>query len=84
MSALRKIVTSNMFHMKNVMRSGVRAPVARMSSLLDSKERTEEARYIRKQEQLKAEEVRKNLERILALENTDNEKAQLMEILGKF
>jgi len=82
MSALRKIVSSNMFHMKNVMRNGVRAPVARYAStLLDSKEKGEEARYIRRAEAAKAEEIRANLERIMALEDSNNEKAQLVELL---
>lgn len=73
-----------MVHMKNVAKSSMRAPVARnMSTLLEGREKTDEARYIRKAEEERAAEVRKNLERIMALEDSHVEKAQLVELLGK-
>ena len=50
----------------------------------EPKEKGEEARYIRRAEAAKAEEIRANLERIMALEDSNNEKAQLVELLGKF
>lgn len=82
MSALRRIVSQNMVHMKNVTKGGMRTPVVRnMSTLLEGREKTDEARYIRSAEQARAEEIRKNLERIMALEDSHQEKAQLVELL---
>jgi len=84
MSAFRRIISSNMIHMKNVARNGVKAPVFRCVStdaLLDSKERGDETRFIRKQEQLRAEEMRKNVERIMALKDSEDEKAKLLELI---
>lgn len=84
MSALRRIVSQNVFHMKNVAKGGMRTPAVRnMSTLLEGREKTDEARYIRRAEEERAAELRRNLERIMALEDSHAEKAQLVEILGK-
>lgn len=54
-----------------------------MSGLLDSKERAEEARYIKSLESAREAEIRKNLERILALEANHEEKQELVDLLCK-
>lgn len=54
-----------------------------MSSILEQKEHVEEARYIRAMEAQKNEEIRKKLEKILALEDSDRKKQELIEHLDK-
>lgn len=53
------------------------------STLLDKKEGAEEARYIRDIENRRKEEIRANVERILAMEDSHEEKQELVELLGK-
>lgn len=52
------------------------------STMLESKEHVEEARYIKQIEAQREAEVRKKLEAILALEAGHEEKQQLVELLG--
>lgn len=52
-----------------------------MSTILEGKERAEEARYIKQIEAAREAEIRKNLERILALEAGHEEKQELVELL---
>ena len=52
------------------------------SSVLETREIGEEARYIRTQEAQKQAEIRANIERILALEEGHSEKAELVQLLG--
>lgn len=51
------------------------------STILDKKEQAEETKYIRSMEQRRQEEIRKNLERILALEDSAKEKQELHALL---
>lgn len=53
------------------------------SSVLETREIGEEARYIRTQEAQKQAEIRANIERILALEEGHSEKAELVQLLEK-
>lgn len=52
------------------------------SNILESRELGEEARYIRNIEAQKKAEIRANIERILALEDGHEEKAELEGLLG--
>lgn len=52
------------------------------SSVLETREIGEEARYIRTMEAQKQAEIRANIERILALEEGHSEKAELVQLLG--
>jgi hypothetical protein len=54
-----------------------------MSGLLDKKEMAEESKFIRSMEARRQEEIRKNVERILALEDGHEEKKELVDLLGK-
>ena len=56
--------------------------VSRMSTLIERKEHAEEARYIRSLEQRNKEELKANMERILALEDHHEDKMELLELLG--
>jgi hypothetical protein len=70
--------------MKRVVRSSVVPKFApRFSTLLDKKEGAEEARYIRDIENRRKEEIRANVERILAMEDSREEKQELVELLAK-
>lgn len=70
--------------MKRVVRSAAMPKFApRFSTLLDKKEGAEEARYIRDIENRRKEEIRANVERILAMEDSHEEKQELVELLGK-
>jgi len=53
-----------------------------MSTILDNKERAEESRYIKSMEAAREAEMRKNLERIMALEAHHDEKKELVELLS--
>jgi hypothetical protein len=53
-----------------------------MSTILENKERAEETRYIKAVETAREAEMRKNLERILALEASHEEKQELVELLS--
>jgi len=55
----------------------------RFSTLLEKKEGAEEARYIREMENRRKEEIRANVERILAMEDSREEKQELVELLSK-
>ncbi|RYG59258.1 hypothetical protein EON64_20435 [archaeon] len=57
--------------------------VSRMSSLIERKEHAEEARFIRSMEQKNKEDLKANMERILALEDHHEDKKELLELLGK-
>ncbi len=83
MSALRKLASHNI---RNIVRNGFKAPVMarQFSSVMDLKERGDETKYIRDIEHRRKEEMRANLERIMALEDTHEEKAGLVELLGEF
>jgi len=54
-----------------------------MSTILEGKERAEETRYIKQVEAAREAEIRKNLERIMALEAGHEEKQELVELLSK-
>lgn len=53
-----------------------------MSTILEGKERAEESRYIKQVEAQREAEIRKNLERIMALEAGHEEKQELVELLS--
>lgn len=53
----------------------------KFSTLLDKKELGEEAKFIRSQEAKRKEEIRAKMEQILALEDTHEQKVELMEML---
>jgi len=53
------------------------------STLLEGKERSDEARYIRNLEAQRQAEIRAKLEQILALEDGHHEKAALEGLLGE-
>lgn len=82
MSAIRKLATHNL---KSVVRNGFKAPMMTrsMSSIIEGKEHAEEARYIRNLEATRKAEIRANLERIMALEDSHEDKAAIVELLGK-
>jgi hypothetical protein len=81
MSAIRKVAFQGV---RNAARSGFKAPVftRNMSSIIEKKEHADEARYIREIENRRKEEIRANMERILALEDSHEEKTNLVELLG--
>lgn len=81
----RAILRSSKSFLKNAPRTAsfVRPAAASFSTLLDKKELAEETKYIRNLEARKQEEIRKNLEKILALEDSHHEKQQLIGFLGK-
>jgi hypothetical protein len=83
MSALRRFVRGAV----QLSKSGA-APVHRiaqrsMSTILESREKGEETKFIRAMEADRQAAIRANIDRILALEDSDEDKADLMEILGK-
>ena len=81
MQAFRKIVNPRQILRAAVMpamRPGVRA----MSLYLD-REKGEESKYIRAREDELNQQARANLERILAMENTAEEKVEILAQLGK-
>lgn len=57
--------------------------VSRMSSLIERKEHAEEARFIRSLENRNKEDLKANMERILALEDHHEDKKDLLELLGQ-
>lgn len=65
----------------------VNAPVAArafsVNNILDSKEMAEETRYIRRMEARRQEELRANIERILSMEDSHEEKKKIVELLEK-
>lgn len=71
--------------MKNVKTVAPRraAAVPSFSTLLDKKELAEETKYIRSLEAKRQEEVRQNLEKILALDDSHADKQQLIGLLGE-
>lgn len=71
--------------MKNVKTVAPRraAAVPSFSTLLDKKELAEETKYIRSLEAKRQEEVRQNLEKILALDDSHADKQQLIGLLEK-
>jgi hypothetical protein len=82
MSALRRFVG------RGAAQIAAAAPVQRfaqrsMSTMLEGRERGEEAKFIRAMEAERQAAIRANIERILALEDNHEDKADLMEILGK-
>lgn len=81
MSSIRKLAQ---YGVKNLSRSGFKAPVMTrcMSSVIERKEQAEEARYIRDIEARKSAEIRANLERIMALDDSNQEKAAIVDLLG--
>jgi hypothetical protein len=83
MSAIRKIAFQGV---RNAARSGFKAPFVtrNMSSVIEKKEHADEARYIREIENRRKEEIRANLERIMALEDSHEEKTNLVGLLGIF
>ncbi len=70
---------------KSVTRSGFKAPAMTrcMSSVIERKEHADEARYIREIESRRQAEIRANLERIMALDDSHEDKAVLVDLLGK-
>lgn len=84
MSLFRKIVSTSAVQLTRASRSAsVKIPVRSFSSILETREMGEEARYIRSMEAQKKAEIRANIERILALEDGHEEKAGLEQLLGK-
>ncbi len=83
MSAIRKLASHNI---KNLVRAGCKAPVVNrsMSSLIERKEHADEAKYIRNIEAARKAEIRANLDRILALEDSHEDKSAVVELLGDF
>eukprot|EP00598_Pedospumella_elongata_P007965 CAMPEP_0184984798 /NCGR_PEP_ID=MMETSP1098-20130426/13682_1 /TAXON_ID=89044 /ORGANISM="Spumella elongata, Strain CCAP 955/1" /LENGTH=343 /DNA_ID=CAMNT_0027508831 /DNA_START=66 /DNA_END=1097 /DNA_ORIENTATION=+ len=62
----------------------LKTPIQRsFSSILETREMGEEARYIRTQEHQRQAEIRANIERILALEEGHAEKTELVQMLEK-
>lgn len=54
------------------------------STLLDKKELGEEVKFIRGQEARRKEEIRAKMEEILALEDSNEQKVELLEMLEGF
>ena len=69
-----------------VLSAAVRKPVVASPrfnfSVLSDREQGEEARYIRAQESDRHQRMRAEMERILALEDTHEDKKELVDILG--
>jgi hypothetical protein len=56
----------------------------RFSTLLNQKENAEEAQYIKQLEAKRQEELRQSIDRILSLEDSQREKQELVDLLGKY
>eukprot|EP01034_Spumella_vulgaris_P035330 gene35330-43563_t len=82
MYAIRKVAVQSA---RSVARTGVKAPFVtrNFSSVIEKKEHADEARYIREVEARRKAEIRANMERILALEDSHDEKTHLVELLEK-
>ena len=61
-----------------------RVAVNAMSTLLDRKEHAEETKFIRSMEFKHQEEIRADLERIMALDDHDAEKKELVNFWGEW
>mmetsp|Transcript_18232 Transcript_18232/g.40463 ORF Transcript_18232/g.40463 Transcript_18232/m.40463 type:complete len:342 (-) Transcript_18232:66-1091(-) len=86
MSVLRNVLSRGAAQMAK--RGAAAAPVQRfaarsMATMLEGRERGEEAKFIRAMEADRQTAIRANIERILALEDGSEEKADLMEIIDK-
>lgn len=53
-------------------------------STFSSRERIEEANFIKREEEIRKNELKKKLEAILALEDDNKHKADVIEMLGEF
>jgi hypothetical protein len=85
MSVLRNVLSRGAVQMAK--RGAAAAPVQRvaqrsMTTILEGRERGEEAKFIRAIEADRQAAIRVNIERILALEDTHEDKADLMKICG--
>lgn len=84
MSLFRKVVGSSAVQFARASRStSAKVAVRSFSSVLESREMGEEARYIRSMEAQRQAQMRANIERILALEDGHAEKVDLEQLLGK-
>ncbi len=80
----RAILRTSATFLKNVKTvASRRTAVPSFSTLLDKKELAEETKYIRSLEAKRQEEVRQNLEKILALDDSHADKQQLIGLLGE-
>jgi hypothetical protein len=82
----RNILRTSAALLRNAPKNVKVAPVAvqSFSTILEKKELAEETKYIRQLEERRREEIRHNLERILALEDSSKEKQDLVGLLGEF
>ena len=78
MQALRKVVAP-----RGVLRAVTSSFKATrfQSTLIDAKEKGDENRYFRAQEEAKKAELRANLEKVLAMNDADPEKQEIIEHL---
>lgn len=86
MSALRKVLSRAVLQGTKMSVSAVKGPsreVRQFSTLLEGKERSDEARYIRNLESQRQAEIRAKVEQILALEDGHHEKEALEDLLGE-
>jgi hypothetical protein len=81
MFALGRVVAKNSVQSVKAV-AQKRVAVNAMSTLLDRREHAEEAKFIRSLEVKRQEEIRANLERIMALEDHHEEKKELVGLLG--
>jgi hypothetical protein len=82
MSAIRKVLSRGAVEFSRKSRC---APAQRsFSTMFDSREHQEEARYIRNMEAERQAAIRKNVDRILSLEDGHKEKEELVGLLGKY
>lgn len=81
----RNILRTSAALLRNAPKNVKVAPVAvqSFSTILEKKELAEETKYIRQLEERRREEIRHNLERILALEDSSKEKQDLVGLLAK-
>jgi hypothetical protein len=61
----------------------VASPKFNFSTSFESREQGEEARYVRAQENARQQQLRAEMERILALEDNHEDKKELAELLGR-
>ena len=86
MSLFRKVVSRSAIQLARAGKTSSPASFAQrsFSSMLEKREMGEEAKYIRSMEAQRQAEIRANVERILALEDGHEDKADLEKLLGNF
>jgi hypothetical protein len=84
MSLFRKVVSSNAAQFARASRNvSVKTSVRSLSTVLETREIGEEAKYIRTMEAQRKAEMQAKIDRILALEVGAAERSNLEQLLGK-